>query len=410
MGYQRERYFNQGLRSIPGKYVCFSCFEDYALKQFIRSRSVANSCSYCGRTSSEPIAAEIDDVADLILEGIRYEYEDAVENVGYDSGEGGYLLPTMVTSELLERIFDDEDLGAGLVKDLIYALPDANWVHIDPYDLPEDDRLKTDWDGFCRQVKHETRYMFFRLPIQDAKQIPEDLSAPYEVLFRLGEIIQKIELIKNIPVGFKLFRVRCHSPGETFRTACELGPPPPDCAIHSNRMSPAGIPMFYGALDLRTAIMETYNADDRLSLIITKATFETLKPLRVLDLTSLPECPSLFDAERRHLRTAVSFMQAFALDASKSIARDGREHIEYVPTQVVAEYFRHVYRGEDGGVINGIFYASSQNPGGVDCVLFCDSRNCCDSENQRRMDKDMWLFMKHGSVRRLQADAYITKS
>jgi hypothetical protein len=53
-----------------------------------------------------------------------------------------------------------------------------------------------------------------------------------------------------------------------------------------------------------------------------------------------PSCrpfPSLFDEQRRHLRAGLSFLHDFAADLAKPIEKDGREHIEYVPTQIVTE-------------------------------------------------------------------------
>src|SRR5437870_5994128 len=38
---------------------------------------------------------------------------------------------------------------------------------------------------------------------------------------------------------------------------------------------------------------------------------------------------------RRHLRAALSFLRGFVEGLAKPIKKDGREHIEYVPTQIV---------------------------------------------------------------------------
>jgi hypothetical protein len=67
------------------------------------------------------------------------------------------------------------------------------------------------------------------------------------------------------------------------------------------------------------------------------------------------------------------FVHAFARDLAKPITLDGREHIEYVPTQVVTEYLRFVMPQS----IDGILFSSAQN-GGVNCVIFCDTAGCVD--------------------------------
>jgi hypothetical protein len=61
---------------------------------------------------------------------------------------------------------------------------------------------------------------------------------------------------------------------------------------------------------------------------------------------------------------------------SKSIEKDGREHIEYVPTQIVTEFFRYPFSEDNKISIDGIIYPSSKNIGKKACVLFFDSNKC----------------------------------
>jgi RES domain len=60
------------------------------------------------------------------------------------------------------------------------------------------------------------------------------------------------------------------------------------------------------------------------------------------------------------------FLFSFARDLSKPVILDGREHIEYVPTQVVTEYMRRL----PDAAIDGILHASAQSAG-TSCVIFC---------------------------------------
>jgi RES domain len=59
---------------------------------------------------------------------------------------------------------------------------------------------------------------------------------------------------------------------------------------------------------------------------------------------------------------------------SAPITRDSHTHIEYVPTQVVTEYFRFTFAEEQGLPIDGIVYPSSRMKGKNACVLFMDHR------------------------------------
>lgn len=61
------------------------------------------------------------------------------------------------------------------------------------------------------------------------------------------------------------------------------------------------------------------------------------------------------------------------------IARDGRDHIEDVLTQIVTEYFRRVFRDVDR-TIGGISYSSARE-GGSALVLFCENEQCFEVED-----------------------------
>lgn len=60
-----------------------------------------------------------------------------------------------------------------------------------------------------------------------------------------------------------------------------------------------------------------------------------------MDLTNLPEYPSVFGSDEANLdRPGVHLIHAFADDFIRPVEKDGREHIECVPSQVVTEYVR----------------------------------------------------------------------
>jgi len=128
-----------------------------------------------------------------------------------------------------------------------------------------------------------------------------------------------------------------------YSTAKDLGAPPPEAAAQS-RMSPAGIPMFYAADDAETALAETVDPPRTRVKAATIGTFETTDDCRIVDLRRLPAPPSYFDdsPEARALQAPLGFLHGFRHDVSARIERDGRIHVEYVPTQVVCEYLRHV--------------------------------------------------------------------
>ena len=156
-----------------------------------------------------------------------------------------------------------------------------------------------------------------------------------------------------------------------------MGPPPLYKAT-SSRMSPAGIPMFYGALDEATVLAET----PKKKPYITVAKYHTLVNLNILDLTELPPVPCIFDSHTRHQRTEVQFLHSFVENISKPISKNGAEHIDYVPTQIVTEYFKCLFKTRTRRRINGIFYPSSLRKGGKCCVLFLDINKCTQDRKE----------------------------
>jgi hypothetical protein len=146
-------------------------------------------------------------------------------------------------------------------------------------------------------------------------------------------------------------------------------------------MSPAGIPMFYGAFDTATAIAETFDPAKSHNVHITVGRFTTAREFAVLDLTRIPAIPGLFDSYHREGRCAIKFLHDMVDDLSAPVVKDGREHIEYVPTQIISEYMRHCYRHPTYGVVRGILYESVKKRGKTCCVLFFESDQCCDSSD-----------------------------
>jgi hypothetical protein len=227
--------------------------------------------------------------------------------------------------------------------------------------------------------------------IEDAQ---EGVSAS-SMLDEIGDAVNEVALIRELPARTKLFRGRVGPSRTPYRTARRLGPPPQGRTI-ANRMSPAGIPMFYGALDEYTAVAETVLGRLKNGRILNLGTFETRESFHVLDLTNIPPVPSLF-SPLRDQRPTLGFLHSFADDLSKPIEKDDRVHTEYAPTQIVTEYFRYSFNREAGPSIRGILYPSSRSRGGIACVLFFTREECGATATERFMRKKQWLRFVPGS-------------
>src|SRR5206468_2427929 len=152
---------------------------------------------------------------------------------------------------------------------------------------------------------------------RDENEFYEGLG-PAQMLERIADYVVAGGLLTEIPPGTPIFRARTHARSETLTTAADLGTAPTDKTF-SNRMSPAGIAHFYGALDAETAVAEVWDGRQPGRDVVTVGTFTCQTAIPVIDLARLPEEPSLFDAERRHLRPVIWFLREFSDRVSEPV-------------------------------------------------------------------------------------------
>ncbi len=379
----------RGFYDVGEKYVCAECFTDPGIKAFVMAHASNTACSYCDRTADSAIAAPIDDVLECIVAGLRSIYGDPNdEGVPWESLEGGWQGKVHDTYDVVMDNIEMAEGNKALFDDLLHALGDRQWCQVNYGSLPPEDILKYGWEEFSRVVKTETRYVF--LKARKRRRYPYDhdeIVPPDQMLSRLGAITKDLNLIRLIPRGTRLFRCRIHKVGLTLRHARELGSPPAELAVFPNRMSPAGIPMFYGAFDADTCLTETFDPTCGNGKLATIAAFRPKRRLVMLDLASIPTIPSIYDESRRDIRPAIGFLHGFSADICKPIAKDGTEHIEYVPSQIVTEYYRRIFKPHKYPRLDGIIYSSSKVPDATACVVFCGNEDCADLSDEVQANK-----------------------
>ena len=349
------------------QYVAAECFSDEALQEIVRANLTSTSCSFSGLKDSTPVAAPLEVVVAHIRKCLSHHYEDAANGVGWEEGE--YLGAT--TWDTVELVQEEVELGSHISDDLHYAiaeaLPQQHWSYIDPYGPRDGDVMKWSWQAFSETVKHVRRYFFVEhLKPTDSRS---ETVSPIELLKEVTRGCREFGLVREYPAGQKYFRCRSRKRGEKFSNPRDMGSPPSDYASQS-RMSPAGVPMFYGALDKKTAVAETLTKPGRHAI----ARFITTRSIELLDLRNRPYV-SIFDLQKGHLTEWCQFMKDFIADFQKPVAHDGKEHFEYVPTQVVTEYLRSAFSAAES--LDGVIYSSVKNKGGQCVVLFAD-RNAVD--------------------------------
>lgn len=347
-----------------GPFMCARCSGHDELGDWIRSNSVSPECTFCSRVSRRLIAADADQLAAFVAQCISLEYEDAAEMVAWDEGE--YVASTMTSRELLEEI-GVEEVNADAFSFLADSLPDNAWVQVDFYSQHPEQTLKHGWEAFTHAIKHETRFMFFPPMPKDAWKQHDEIR-PEDMLAELGSVIREHRLLKRLRAGTRLYRIRADYSADSTTAIRDLGSPPVDAIVRANRMSPAGISMFYAAADRETAIAESLDPNG--CVVGTLATFELVSPARIADFVRVPPAPGFFSVETtREDRGRLNFLNAFADEISKPVARDQYDHIEYVPTQVVTEYLRFRFESKKRP-LDGVRFRSAKHKGGVNVALF----------------------------------------
>jgi hypothetical protein len=380
------------------RFVCSHCFTDPGLKAFVEGEAVSTECNFCGEVAGEPIAAPVEAVGEYINDQIKREYDDAANWLPYESAEGGWQGKTWNRWELLA-----DELGIQLPRDssgelfeaLVDSVDECDWCTINPFGLDYEQRGRFSWERFCRVVQHERRFFFS----QHSSEAHDDLLAPGETLRQIFEYAETMELFVPMPSATFLYRARRQRWRQRLISVDDLGPPPPDRANQSNRMSPPGIVMFYASDDPETALRETAAKAGTYAV----GTFVTTRDAIILDLTRLPEIPSLFeqipDSLEYEPRKLLTFLHHVAGDISRPIARDDRVHVSYVPTQIVTEYVRSQLIA--GRRIDGIRYQSAVHADHASYVLFATQENMIDSSVHQFPPDDAWIGLNDVRVHRI---------
>lgn len=365
---EAERFWSLGLNSVPDKQVCGKHIDEPAIKNFIRRKASSGSCDYCNR---ETKVITLEALMTFIMETVTRFYCDPAEFMPYNGREGGYLGSVYDINEILQEHFELEILDDKLFDDVFNSV-DYNkpWADESDYQNDPADTLIYSWDYFKDVVQHRSRYYFGMAT--DLNSIDYKLM-PEEILAEIGKNIKKYKLIKTLPQGTALYRCRQHLKSDiSVKTAQGMTSPPKQSAVQPNRMSPAGISMFYGAFEEETAIIETVNRNNKKHRFYTTVVFNTSHDLNIIDLSALPPVPSQFDLRKSKHYYPLIFLNNFVRDMAKPLEQKHMLHIDYVPTQCITEYFRFPFSARLGKKIDGIIYPSSKN-GKNACVLFYDN-------------------------------------
>jgi len=345
------------------KRVCYRCVADEVVRKEIKLKGTRHSCGYCNARHRairlSELAHRVDEVYRQFVTGGEEMpvFDKESDKVHYEA-EGE--TPSTIIQEMLEcepsladdivSFLHDRD-RYGVIRDGDYDYYDdtsSYEVHI-----PDDPSFRFKWKSFCHSVKHERR--FFNPWAK--KQLDEILGRalaggwlsknPVRTIGKAGDSIRHI------------YRARGTTGPEDQKRifaslARELGPPPPNLR-KQGRMNAPGIAVFYGSLEPETCVAELRLPVGSAAVV---GKFKIRRALRVLDMTAFDGGGwpgSLFDPNAVQNYAWVRFLQNFHAEIRRPVQPDS-ETLEYLPTQVVAEYLASMVKPR----LDGILYASSQ--------------------------------------------------
>lgn len=337
------------------KVVCSECVEDDFLKKCISDHAEVAKCDYCGRISADPIAAPVEEIMHTIGETFnKYFAEPGAASVSSD-GDKWVIEPISTFDALMslplnchEDLFND--IESFFHEDSWIFCADGFWMSEHPSEI-----WGFMWEQFKELIINQTRYFF---------EIKE--NRPGEILNKIGGIIEDVELYDTLSKETLLYRARTTQGGEVYETFDELGPPPIGIAP-AGRMNPEGISYFYLAKESRTALGEVLKTPPCCASI---GMFKIKRDIDVLNLSNLPDLPSIFDMENYWLLHSLEFLNHFVSEISTPVEKNNKNSIDYIPSQVISEFFAQVFKSESGRRIEGIIYPSSLVPEGRNVVIF----------------------------------------
>ena len=359
--------------------VCDNCFGDRHLKNRIREKRKETGtarCDFHPRKKGVPIE-DVSDIVAPVFEGFydsgkRVLYEDENDR-GIKISQEGKILSACI--EELCQTTEQE-----IVKALSKLVQQSKALeimgrHSEDYD---DERkyvryeksgntIALTWESFKKRIKREVRYLD-----------PGATETLKQIFFGFEEFKKAI---KHLDSGKELYRCRLatnYRIAESYLTEpfVELSAPPHELSKH-NRLSAKGISCFYGAFTEETAVAEVRPA---IQSLIVSCQFKLRRPIKVIDLTVFREVKNYEPFDKRYAvrHKLFRFLNEFLKELELPVSPEEAD-LQYVPSQVVSEYFQHLMETESGK-IEGIIFYSSQKKNGKNIALFNDASKCLEAE------------------------------
>jgi hypothetical protein len=366
---------------------CCDCTEDIWLNAKIRLHGSEGLCSVC-KAEDEPVIS-FGKLAEWLEEIWRQWFHVGTEypNFSNDSDRVHYEQhgddAVLLISELIKCSLDDEVVTRSLIALMARGddreIMDGGEPLIDDGQLYQHRKLirsEVDlrWTNFVLNLKHHTRY-FNNNALELLHQLFDELrdvhvsNSGFSFLLASQKEDRPV-VLKYESRSLVVFRARkVDSPDDQLKIIespdSELSNPP-DRLAKEGRMNAKGISYFYGAEDRETCVAELRPS---LSDKAISAEFEVIESVQLLDLTLLSDAhhkhpESMFDDKYSDKRIHRQLLRQLHWLIAQPVS-DGNS-LEYLPTQVMAEYLARCTNPK----IDGVIFESVQRKGGRNIVFF----------------------------------------
>ena len=317
---------------IPEKKVCGHCLNDLGLKAFLTHRVPPNSneCSYCVRVDK---TVDVDELQRHILKFFPYGIADEELPIDYLKEDEGLIWQDQW--DTLEKFVGPwvcDELYGDLEKNLV----DARYCQCDWSALTPLQQRNYQWKEF-KEVIQPFEDGFKIVAKTPREERNHDEPHPNDFYNAIAVYLCRADALSILPQEetSEIHRVQWGKIKDEL-TFSRLTSPPDDKPIQSNRFSPSGVSMFYGAKDFDTACLEI-NAEDGDD--ITHAIFTPKRDLTLIDFTAAKFPCGKFDDEWIGNYHISEFLKGFLSDIRQEAKGEGCPY-EYVPTQAICHFFK----------------------------------------------------------------------
>lgn len=369
--------------------VCAGCFGNDHFSRWVSENGQPGICDFCDSDEIMTAVVSIEDIAEEADRIFRGKYQLGEECRCFSDDDKTYYeqrgdpysdllaeelaCDESVLSAIIEKLPDcsDRDISQGeepfyddctnyeLISDAEERDRQANEEHW------YENRFTYQWDDFCRTVKFERR--FFKI-----QEILDELFGEKQD-YENGNI-KPVYMLER---GRKIYRARQLGNGLTGTQLQEnpsqaLSAPPPQFAV-AGRMNVEFIPVFYAAFNKETAVSELRPSKGDTVIV---GEFLVKDAIKVFDFTAF-DVNEGDDPFEKYSHTRYDFIKQMQEAISRPVGATEKP-LEYIPTQIAAEYLREIFN------CDAIIYDSSivgdRDAGNRNIAIFRGKADFIDDE------------------------------